>query len=510
MANRTKKIPSKAIKFLQTLTIPEGPNAGTRLKLAPFQKEFIAGALDPEIQYGMLSVGRGGGKSALAAGLALGHLLGEWNEEPNREILIGARSREQARIAWTFVRSFIEYLPEEIQEQITVRQAPRLEIEYSGRGGGIIKAIAADAKNALGSAPTLVICDEIGHWAEPKGSELFASLESGIGKRQGKMLLISTSASTDSHLFSQLLDNPPSRTFKIEHRPPPGMPLDDMDGLRQANPGAEYGIGAPLSWLKEQAERAIARGGSAAANFRLYNLNQRVSADSREMLLTVDEFLSCEVSPDALPERDGPCIIGVDIGGSASMSCAAFYWPVTGRLEALGTFPNKPGLADRGAADGVGGRYTEMQDRGELSTLGDQTVPIAPWLVQVLDHVEGCNVVALTMDRYKAAELQEAVNKAGLRVPLVWRGQGFRDGGEDAERLRRAALSGKVKTLPSLLLRSAFADAVVIRDDANNMKVTKARSLGRIDAASATVLAVAEGARRMARPEARPLKVAWG
>jgi phage terminase large subunit-like protein len=67
-----------------------------------------------------------------------------------------------------------------------------------------------------------------------------------------------------------------------------------------------------------------------------------------------------------------------------------------------------------------------------------------------------------------------------------------------------------VKTAPSLLLRSAFADAVCLRDPANNLKLAKARSTGRIDAAAATVLAVAEGARMMGRPAHRGGRIAWG
>lgn len=509
MASRTKKIPSQAIKFIELLKVPTGPRAGKTLKLAPFQRDFIAGALDPEIQYGMATFARGQGKSALTAGIALGSVMGVWDSQPSREILIAARTREQARIVWTFVRDFIECLPEDEQAQFIVRQNPRLEIEYTGNNGGIIKAIAADAKNALGSAPTLVVCDEIGHWTEPKGSELYSSLESGIGKRQGKMLLISTSASSDQHLFSQLLDDPPSRSFVIEHRPEPGLPLDDVESLRLANPGAEYGVGAPLDWLIEQGQRAAKRGGNAAANFRLYNRNERVASEQREMLLQVDDWLACEVAEEELPPREGPCVIGIDIGGSSSFSGVAYYWPATHRLECLATCPGNPSLEDRGTNDRVGSRYVEMNQRGELSTMGDLTVPIAPWLEKVMAHVEGCNVVALTMDRYKQAELQEAVNKAGIRAPLVWRGQGFRDGSEDAGRLQRAVWDGKVKHVPSLLMRSAFGAAVVIRDDANNLKVTKSKSLDRIDAASAAILAVAEGARRMAAPEARAPRVVW-
>ena len=93
----------------------------------------------------------------------------------------------------------------------------------------------------------------------------------------------------------------------------------------------------------------------------------------------------------------------------------------------------------------------------------------------------------------------EAIDRAGIRAPLVWRGFGFRDGNEDCDRFRRACFDGQVKATPSLLLRSAFADAVCLRDPANNIKLAKARSIGRIDAAAATVLAVAEGARMSGR-----------
>ena len=86
---------------------------------------------------------------------------------------------------------------------------------------------------------------------------------------------------------------------------------------------------------------------------------------------------------------------------------------------------------------------------------------------------------------------------------------GWRDGSEDIERFRRHVFDGKVKAKPSLLLRSAFADAVCLRDPANNLKLAKARSTGRIDAAAASVLAVAEGARITNRPVKQARAAVW-
>lgn len=206
-----------------------------------------------------------------------------------------------------------------------------------------------------------------------------------------------------------------------------------------------------------------------------------------------------------MPPRSGNVVIGIDIGGSASMSAAAFYWPETGRLEAKGWFPSNPSLLNRGERDGVGTRYCEMQDRGELAVIGDKTVPPKAWFEDVMRCTEGETVSALVADRYKMSELGEGMDAAGLRVPVVWRGFGFKDGGEDVERFRRAVFDGRVRCAQSLLMRSALADAVCLRDPAGNAKLAKARSMGRIDAASAAVIAIAEGARQQgrARPDAR-------
>jgi phage terminase large subunit-like protein len=455
-----------------------------------------------------LSIGRGNAKTALSSGLGLGALLGELDSQPRREIVIAAKTRDQGRIAWNFVEGFARSLPEEMQKALIFRRAPRLEIEYEGDGGGhVLRVLASDAKNALGGAPTLALLDERGHWDRDRGDALEHALLSGLGKRAGRALIISTSAPDDTHPFSKWLDEPQDGVYRQEHRPAPGLPADDLESLLIANPGAKHGIGSSVEWLQAQARRAIARGGSALTSFRLYNRNERVSGETRDLLLTVDEWLKCETAD--VPPREGPVVIGIDLGGSASMTAAAFYWPQTGRLECYGWFPSQPSLLDRGGADGVGSRYSEMSSRGELSTLGNATVPVAPWLSEVMRHVEGETIAALVMDRYKQSELGEAIDRASIRVPIIWRGFGFRDGNEDCDRFKRACFDGKVKAKPSLLLRSAFADAVTLRDPANNMKLAKARSMGRIDAASASVLAVAEGARMMGRPQKQARAATW-
>ncbi len=309
----------------------------------------MKGAFGKGVTVGVLSIGRGNAKTALSAGLALAELVGALQEDPqpNREIIFAARNRDQARIAFNFVLGYINGLPESDQAQFTIRRGSKLEIEFGGNGGGLARCIAADGKSILGGAPTLAIMDERAAWEREKGDNLENAILSGLGKRDGRALIISTSAPDDTNTFSRWLDEPPP-SYVQEHRPPFGLPADDLESLLLANPGAAEGIGSTPEWLLSAAKTAIARGGAALSSFRNLNRNERVSIENRSVLVTVDEWLSAEVAPEDLPPREGPCILGVDLGGSRSMSAAAFYWPETGRLEA--SAPSRPSRRWRIAA----------------------------------------------------------------------------------------------------------------------------------------------------------------
>ena len=501
----------RAAQFLALLRIPEGKKAGKPLKLAKFQKSFIKGTFRPSVMVGVLSIGRGNAKTALAAGLALAELVGALQEDPQpkREIIFAARNRDQAKIAFNFLVGYLEGMPEADQDLFTIRRGSKLEVEFQGNGGGLARVIAADGKSILGGSPCLAIMDERAAWEREKGDSLENAILSGLGKRDGRAIIISTSAPDSANTFSKWLDEPPPGTYVQEHRPPMGLPADDLDSLLIANPGAIEGIGATPDWLQSQARRAIARGGSALSSFRNLNRNERVSSEDRSVLVTVDEWMAAEVDPDQLPPRDGPCVLGIDLGGSRSMSAAAFYWPETGRLEALGTFPAFPSLVDRGAADGVSDRYAQMNVRGELSVMGENTVPPGRWLAEIVKHLDGQPPACIVGDRFRHSEFIEAMQGAGLaRVPFIWRGFGWKDSAEDIERFRRALFDGEVKVAPSMLLRFAFADAITLVDPAGNQKMAKGRSLGRIDAAAAAVIAIAQGARMLAAPKSKA-RIAW-
>lgn len=496
-----------AIDAVQRLRIPQGRLAGEPLRLAGFQRRFVEGALADGVSVGALSVGRGNGKTALAGGLAVTHLLGEWDPQPQREIAIAARTRDQAAIAFAFCRSFVEAMPE-LEGRITIRRSPLLELELDAPDGPHrLKAMPSTGKAVLGGSATLAILDERAAWMASRGAELEAALLTSLGKRQGRALIISTSAADDANDFSRWLDSPPSGTYVQEHRAPEGLAADDWPSLLEANPGSPEGIGATRDWLVAAARQAMERGGAALAHFRNLHRNERINTEARGVLIDLDAWLPCEL--EVQPERSGPVVVGLDAGGAASMSAAAFFWPETGRLEVQGWFPGKPSLAIRGVNDGVGRRYLEMAERGELRTLGDRSVPIRDWISAALSHVAGERIATILADRFKAAEVGDALDALGCKTPVTWRGFGFKDGAADVEGFRRMAYDRRIAAPRSLLLRHALADSIVVLDPAANAKLAKGRSAGRIDAAAATILAVAEGERMMTRPVRQARRPMW-
>ncbi|ROO25554.1 terminase [Salinisphaera orenii MK-B5] len=500
----------KAITAIERLPVPQGRLAGDKITLAAYQRRFIEGALADNVTVGVWSIGRGNAKTATAAALAVTHLIGEWGVQPQREVVIAGRTKDQAATAFRFAQTFLENLPDDMVRfgKVQTREHPHFSLKIEADDGPHeLRAISADGKSALGGAATLVIADERAAWRPGRGEEIEAALLTSLGKRDGRMLIISTSAPDDANSFSQWCDNPPTACFVQEHRPAPNQDADDFDSLMEANPGAVEGIGARPEWLVQQAQQAMQRGGSALASFRNLHRNERVAAEGRDMLVQVDDWLRCEA--DELPPREGKVIIGLDLGGAASMTASAFYWPDTKRLEARGWFPSNPDLLARGHRDHVGDRYSQMARDGELRMLGDQTVPIRQWIAETLAHVVDSPIECICADRFKQAEVGEALAAEQANARVIWRGMGWRDGAEDVRRFQRAVADKKIAAEKSLLMRSALSDCVVALDESGNGKLSKARSTGRIDPVAAAVLAVAEGSRRDARPVRRTGGFKW-
>ena len=449
-----------------------------------------------------LSVGRANGKTTICSALAVAALDGPL-AEPRGETIIVASSFDQARIAFEHVLGFMgERLAERKRWRVSdTSQSARIQCRLTGTR---LRCISSDPRRAHGLAPSLVLADEPAQWPPGTGERMVAALRTAAGKQPAsRFIALGTRPADPGHWFAKMLEG--GAGYAQCHAAGPEDPPFQRRTWRKANPSLDHMPDLEAAIRREAAEAR--RDPSMLAAFRALRLNLGTADTERAALLDAGVWASIE--GDAPPA--GFVVWGVDLGSSAAQSAVAGYWPATGRLEALAAFPAVPGLEERGLRDGVGGLYRDMARRGELITRGERTVPVGELLAEAAQRWGA--PAAIASDRWRQAELEDALHAGGLPTAWQeWRGQGFRDGGEDVRAFRRACLNRRVVPVPSLLLRSAMSEAVTISDPAANAKLAKGAEGGRRfrardDAAAAAILAVALGARMAALPMGPPAPV---
>ena len=345
--------------------------------------------------------------------------------------------------------------------------------------------------------PSLILADELAQWPPERIEQMIAALETSRGKIAGsRVLWIGTRPADSAHPFAKnarwwlrLFAGPTRAGQRSAVR---------RSTWRRANPGPRC---AARSRGRDPARAARARlDPSALASFRALRLNQGTADVLESELLEAGTWERAE----GVAEGSGVYALGLDLGSTAAMSAGASYWPGSGRLDCFAVFPFEPSLAARGLRDGVGRLYQDCAARLELLTAGEYVSDVRALLREVLDRWGPPAVIAC--DRWREGDLREALKTVNFPVcPLILRGMGYRDGGEDVRSFRAAVLDGHVTPRRSLLLRSAMATARVVTDSAGNAKLAKGAEGGRRlrsrdDAVAASILAVSTGARRRRQP----------
>lgn len=483
--------------FIETLTVGQGDRTGARFELLPWERDFLAGAFAPDVDSAALTLGRGNGKSALVGAVAAAAVAGPL-AVPRAEVVCVASSFAQARIIYEHARDYLRPWTAAEPDRWRVldsQSAARIEDRETGAA---LRCIGSDPKRAHGLAPRLILADEPAQWPVNFSEKMHAALATSRGKiSAARLIALGTRPAGGSGWFARLLEGGPGVYTQLHAAEPDADPFEPST-WEAANPSLPY-FPALRKAIEREAERAK-RDPSLLPQFRALRLNAGEKDYRQNMLVDAATWAAVEAL-DGLPPRSGMMVLGIDLGGASAMTAAAAYWPATGRLEAAAWFPATPGLEERGLRDGVGGLYVDLAKRGELLTAPGRTVPVPDvirWAVETWGTPQ-----AVCGDRYKAAELTQALDDASLLPELTLRGQGFRDGAEDVRAFRRAVLDGRVTAPVSRLLRSALSEAVTVADSSGNEKLAKATEGGRRlrardDVAAAAILAVAEGQRRWA------------
>ena len=497
--------------YVSGLTISQGRFAGQPFKVLPWQRRFLKGAFREGVQSSALTLARSGGKTTFVAAIAAATVDVDAPLVANRaENIIVASSFEQGMIAFRHVLSFLE----PTFKRWGVGKSGRYRVQDSANRasivdtatGAMLRCVGSDPARAFGLAPRLVLADELASWPSGNIGRMISALSTSLAKiEDAKIIYLGTRAAHAAHPFEKML-RPGGSDYVQVHCADAGDNPFSKATWRKANPGIDYLVDQ-LADLRKESARAK-RDAEKMASFKALKLNMGVSDVMEAWLLSPGVWQDIE---DLGADRIGPHFLGIDLGENASMTCAAGYWPDTGRLEVLGCFPEDPPLIERGHGDGVAELYVRAHERGELYQAGEKVVDVGEFLRLALDSWGRPQKIII--DTWRESRLREELVKAGFPpTSIETRRMGWKDGSEDVRAFRDGCLDGHVHPYPSLLMRSAIAEARVVMDHAGNSKLTKfgggRRRNARDDAAAAAILAVAAGRRVANRPAAGPPSLA--
>lgn len=470
--------------------IPEGRDAGQKVKLREWQKKEIRGIYNNPAgtRRAIISFGRKNAKTTLAAFLLLAHLCSPVLGIPNSQLYSAAQSRDQAGVLFALAAKIVRMSPE-LRDVITVRDTAKQL--YYREGGTLYRALSAEASTAFGLSPVFIVHDEIGQVKGPRSS-LYEALETATGAQDNPLsLVISTQAATNADLFSILIDdakagNDPRVYVSVYEAPMRDDPFAE-ETIRKANPAfGDFLNAVEVMAMAEDARRMPAR----EAEFRNLVLNQRVEAASP--FVTRSIWDACNSEP--LSIDDVPVYGGLDLSSVSDLTACVFIGKKNGVWQVHPTFwLPLTGLREKAKTDRV--PYDVWYDQGYLKAAPGASVDyefVAGWL---WEQFSCKRIVKIGFDRWAFVHLKPWLIRSGFTEQLLE--EHFIEFGQGTKSMTPAlkVLEGDIKNRRIAhgdhpVLSMCAANAVVVgQEDAR--KLDKKNSHGRID--GLVSLAMAEG-----------------
>lgn len=488
----------RLIKFIETLPVTSGMLAGQNMRLRTWQKQDIIAPIyrtnstgKRVVRTALVTMPRKNGKTALAAALALAHLVGP-EAELRGQVYSAASDRDQAAIIFRELEAIITAIPELAQRCNIQRFAKRIEDTETG---SIYQALSADGRKAHGLSASFVVYDEL---AQASGRALYDNLVTSTGARaEPLMVVISTQSSDPHHIMSELVRyGMQVRDGEIED--PTFCPVIYAAGMEDdpwdestwfaSNPAlGDFRSIEEMRQFAAQAKRIPAR----EAAFRNLYLNQPVDVEQR--FISSADWDACGglVDPELL--RGRPCWAGLDLSSTTDLTALVLYFPEDdGALLSWFWVPGD-NLDLREEKDKV--PYRTWAKNGLIEAPTGRAINRRAIAFRLAAIASTYDLKGVAYDRWRIEDLKAILADEGIELPLVAWGQGFRDMGPAVDVLEAAVLDTNIRHGGHPVLTWNCANAVVQLDPAGARKISKQKSIERVDGIVALTMAVGLHAR---------------
>ena len=434
-----------------------------------------------------IEVPRKAGKTTLCAGIALYGLVADGEE--GGQVIAGARDRPQARLTFDLARRMVEASPR-LQR---MANAKRSYIEGK-KGGGVFRAISADAGSQHGLSVSTGILDEL---HVHRSRDVYDVIATSQGAREQPLLISITTAGVfdvnsiawelHSHvenIANGIADDP--YFLGVLYGAEKEDDWTSPEIWRKAHPG--LGVTVAEEYLAEEAKRAQSAPGRQTSFRQLY-LNVWTSEASR--WIDIERWDGCAVKVDEAELKGEACWIGLDLAATTDITAfaAVFERPdgEDGYVVVPRFFLPEDDIIDRERRDRL--PYRRWAEEGWLILTPGNVLDYNAVRIELHKFAELYDVREIAYDRWGATALISQLQEDGL-TQVVPTGQGFATMSAPSKELERLVLAGMLRHDGSPVLR-AHCDAVTVSSDpAGNVKPDKKKSTGRIDGIVATIMAI--------------------
>ena len=434
------------------------------MKLRAFQKRLLKAAFKPQVREVVFSAPRGNGKSGLLAYLCERALSpGDRMFTAGTESHLVSASLGQAR------RTTFRLLRERLdgkQGYKVAESAGACHVRHV-KSNTRISVLPASSKGAMGlvRAPW-VFADDVGSWLPKDGAAMRDALTFAQGKPDSPMVLFSFGTVAPAHpngWWSRLCAERSTATRHVLCLQAKLAAWETRAELRRVN---------PLLWQFPESRQVVMdelrkaqEDEASKAAFLSYRCNLP-TADESKLLIPLSDWQA--VLQRTVPEREGPCFVGIDFGGARAWSAAVACWP-NGRTEGFAMVGSKPNLAKRETRDRVPkGTYQRLSRTGSLLVQeGRRTVDPQAFCDEVQRRFDPVLAVA---DQYRFSFLADVAEFPLIQAAVPWRSHA-----EGIDILRREASDGALSVArdSQSLMELSLAVSVVSPSAYGTERITK-------------------------------------
>ncbi|MBQ7778379.1 MAG: terminase [Oscillibacter sp.] len=522
--------------FFRLLVFGQNEWAGKPFDLLPWQEQLIREFYGVQVKdddgrwvryrrFLYNEIPKKNGKSELAAGLGLYHLVADGEPMPN--VGIFAVDKENADTIYKCAKYMVEHTAMSQPAHrplVFCRDSVR---EIRTRDGGLMKVYSSDVENKHGPSFSAILCDELHAWKGRAGRARWEVLTTGsdAARRQQTVLVLTTAGDDPDRASIGWEIHEKCRRILAWRRGEPEQPMDtddtewlpvmfgvsvltgddpdriaaldiyDEELWKSCNPS--YGVTMRARKFRAEA-RAAKQSESAERNFRWLRLNQWISTkDVGWLPLTL--YDKTQWGPSAKAEREEwvaklagkMCYGGLDLSTTTDLTAFVLVFPPQPGLDtAVALFQAwrpREGVLEAEQRDHV--PYRDWERAGFIDLCDGDMINFSDVEAAVVYAASVFDLKLLGVDPYLSRTLTQRLTEKKIHVAEI--PQTMMSMSPAMKELERMIRAKEMQHVHNTCARWCFGNVRCAVDGNENMKPMKNRSIGRIDIAVAWIIAVA-------------------